>query len=161
MEVEVNIKGLMIDPISNLPIIILKEKESDSVLPIWVGIFEANAIALQIEKISTPRPMTHDLVKNLLETLQASVEKIVITELKDSTFYALIHVQFQGATLHVDSRPSDAIAIALRTDSPIFVEEDVISQAKKIDITKDGGDKEKLRKWLEALDPDDLGKYEM
>jgi hypothetical protein len=161
MQVEVQIKGLMIDPISNLPIVILKDKNSESVLPIWVGIFEANAIALQIEKIATPRPMTHDLVRNLLASLEARVEKIVITELRESTFYALIHVQFQGVTLHVDSRPSDAIAIALRTASPIFVEEEVISKAKKIDYPKDAGESEKLRKWLENLDPEDLGKYEM
>ncbi len=156
MEVEVQIKGLMIDPISNLPIIILKDKDSDSVLPIWVGIFEANAIALQIEKIGTPRPMTHDLIKNLLETLSARVEKIVITELKDSTFFALIHLNVQGNTIEVDSRPSDAIAIALRAEAPIYVDEDVISKAKKIDL-KEAGESERLKKWLENLDPDDLG----
>ncbi len=156
MEVEVQIKGLMIDPISNLPIIILKDKDSDSVLPIWVGIFEANAIALQIEKIGTPRPMTHDLIKNLLETLSAQVEKIVITELKDSTFFALIHLNVQGNIIEVDSRPSDAIAIALRAEAPIYVDEDVISKAKKIDL-KEAGESERLKKWLENLDPDDLG----
>ena len=161
MEVEVKIKGLMIDPISNLPIVILKQADSDAVLPIWVGIFEANAIALQIESISTPRPMTHDLVRNLLDKLSAKVEKIVITELRDATFYALIYVNFQGGTVHIDSRPSDAIAIALRTESPIFVDEKVISQAKKIDFPKDPGENEKLKKWLENLDPEDLGKYEM
>ena len=156
MEVEVQIKGLMIDPISNLPIIILKDKESDSVLPIWVGIFEANAIALQIEKIGTPRPMTHDLIKNLLETLSAEVKKIVITERKDSTFFALIHLSVQGSIIEVDSRPSDAIAIALRAEAPIYVDEDVISKAKKIDL-KEAGESERLKKWLENLDPDDLG----
>ncbi len=156
MEVEVKIKGLMIDPISNLPIIILKDKESDSVLPIWVGIFEANAIALQIENIGTPRPMTHDLIKNLLETLSARVDKIVITELKDSTFFARIHLNVQGNIIEVDSRPSDAIAIALRAEAPIYVDEDVISKAKKIDL-KEAGESERLKKWLENLDPDDLG----
>jgi len=161
VEVEVKIKGLMIDPISNLPIVILKDPKTESVLPIWVGIFEANAIALQIEKISTPRPMTHDLLRNLLENLHAKVEKVVITELKESTFYALIHVRFKDVTLHVDARPSDAIAIALKTKSPIFVEEKVITQAKKVDMTKEAGESERLRKWLENLDPDDLGKYEM
>jgi len=161
MEVEVKIKGLMIDPISNLPIVILKDPNTDSVLPIWVGIFEANAIALQIESISTPRPMTHDLVRTILDTLHAKVEKIVITELKESTFYALIHVRYGDVTLHVDARPSDAIAIALRTESPIFVEEKVINQAKKVDMAKEAGESERLRKWLENLDPDDLGKYEM
>ena len=161
MEVEVKIKGLMIDPITSLPIVILKDPKTDSVLPIWVGIFEANAIALQIESISTPRPMTHDLVRTILETLHAKVEKVVITELKESTFYALIHVQCGDVTLHVDSRPSDAIAIALRTESPIFVEEKVIHQAKKVDMAKEAGESERLRKWLENLDTDDLGKYEM
>ena len=161
MEIEVKIKGLMIDPISNLPIVILKQVDSDNVLPIWVGIFEANAIALQVENINTPRPMTHDLVKSLLETLHAKVEKIVITDLKESTFYALLHIEMQGVTLHVDSRPSDAIAIALRTGSPIFVEEKVLEQAKKIDIGKSAGESDRLKKWLENLDPDDLGKYEM
>ncbi len=156
MEVEVKIKGLMIDPISNLPIIILKDEGSDNVLPIWVGIFEANAIALQIEKIGTPRPMTHDLIKNLLETLSARVDKIVITELKDSTFFALIHLNVQGNIIEVDSRPSDAIAIALRAEAPIYVDEDVISKAKKIDL-KEAGESERLKKWLENLDPDDLG----
>lgn len=156
MEVEVKIKGLMIDPISNLPIIILKDEASDSVLPIWVGIFEANAIALQIEKIGTPRPMTHDLIKNLLETLSARVQKIVITELKESTFFALIHLDVQGQKIEVDSRPSDAIAIALRAEAPIFVNEEVISKAKKIDL-KEAGESERLKKWLENLDPDDLG----
>jgi bifunctional DNase/RNase len=156
MEVEVKIKGLMIDPISNLPIIILKDKASEQVLPIWVGIFEANAIALQIEKIGTPRPMTHDLIKNLLDTLSARIEKIVITELKESTFFALIHLDVDGQVIQVDSRPSDAIAIALRTEAPIFVEEEVISKAKKIDL-KEAGESERLKKWLENLDPDDLG----
>jgi len=156
MEVEVQIKGLMIDPISNLPIIILKDKASDSVLPIWVGIFEANAIALQIEKIGTPRPMTHDLIKNLLETLSAQVKKIVITELKESTFFALIYLDVQGTVVEIDSRPSDAIAIALRAEAPIYVDEEVIAKAKKIDL-KDAGESERLRKWLENLDPDDLG----
>jgi len=156
MEVEVKIKGLMIDPISNLPIIILKDKTSDSVLPIWVGIFEANAIALQIEKIGTPRPMTHDLIKNLLEILSAQVKKIVITELKESTFFALIHLDVKGTPIEVDSRPSDAIAIALRAEAPIYVDEEVIAKAKKIDL-KDAGESERLKKWLENLDPDDLG----
>ncbi|MGD8375589.1 MAG: bifunctional nuclease family protein [Acidobacteriota bacterium] len=161
MEVEVNVKGLMIDPISNLPIVILEQAGTDSVLPIWVGIFEANAIALQIEDISTPRPMTHDLLRNVLEVLGGRIEKIVITELRDSTFYAMLHVAAGGTTLQIDSRPSDAIAIALRTGSPIFVEEEVLKQAKKIDFPKSPQENEKLKKWLENLDPDDLGKYEM
>jgi bifunctional DNase/RNase len=155
------IKGLMIDPVTQMPIIMLRDPKSDAVLPIWVGLYEANAIALQLEKISTPRPMTHDLLKNLLAQLQATVEKIVITDLKENTFYALIHLLRDGKLLTVDSRPSDAIALALRADAPIFVEEDVISKAKSVDITKEAGDSDRLRQWLEKLDPDELGKYEM
>jgi len=161
MEVEMKVKKLMIDPISHLPIVLLEQIGSEGVLPIWVGIFEANAIALQVEDVSTPRPMTHDLVKNLLDALDARIEKVVITELRDSTFYALIHVNFQGVTFQVDSRPSDAIAIALRTESRLFVEEEVIQQAKNVDIPKSPAESEKLKKWLENLDPDELGKYEM
>jgi len=161
MEVEVTVKGLMIDPISNLPIVILEQAGADSVLPIWVGIFEANAIALQIEKIATPRPMTHDLLRNVLEALGARIQKIVITELRDSTFYAMLHVTAGGTNLKIDSRPSDAIALALRTGSPIFVAEEVLKQAKKLDFPKSPAENEKLKKWLENLDPDDLGKYEM
>jgi bifunctional DNase/RNase len=161
MEVEMKIKGLMIDPISNMPIIILRDPQSNAVLPIWVGIFEANAIALQMEKIATPRPMTHDLVKNILIGIGAGVERVVITELKDNTFYALLYLRQGDRLLPVDSRPSDAIALALRTESPIFVESDVIEKAKSADLTKDAGESERIRKWLENLDPEELGKYEM
>ena len=161
MQVEMKIKGLMIDPISNMPIIILRDPKTSAVLPIWVGIFEANAIALQIEKIATPRPMTHDLLKNILAGMQASVEKIVITELKDNTFYALVYLRHGDRQLSIDSRPSDAIALALRTESPIFVESEVIEKAKNAELTKDAGESERIRKWLENLDPEELGKYEM
>jgi bifunctional DNase/RNase len=161
MELEMKIKGLMIDPITNMPIIILRDPSSSAVLPIWVGIFEANAIALQIEKIVTPRPMTHDLLKSMITGLNARVEKVVITDLKDNTFYALIFLNHSGELLPIDSRPSDAIALALRTGSPIFVSSDVIEKAKNTDLTKDAGESERIRKWLENLDPDELGKYEM
>ncbi len=161
MLVKMKIKGLMIDPLTQMPIVILRGTEGDSVLPIWVGIFEANAIALQIEKIQTPRPMTHDLLKSLLGSVGASLQKIVINDLKDNTFYALIHLKQGDRELTVDSRPSDAIAIALRTNSPIFVDSAVIEKAKTVDLTKEAGDSERLRKWLENLDPDELGKYEM
>jgi bifunctional DNase/RNase len=161
MEVEMKIKGLMIDPISNMPIIILRDPKTSAVLPIWVGIFEANAIALQIEKIVTPRPMTHDLLKNILAGIQASVEKVVITELKENTFFALVYLRQGERLLPVDSRPSDAIALALRTESPIFVESEVIEKAKSAELTKDAGESERIRKWLENLDPEELGKYEM
>jgi hypothetical protein len=162
MSIEMKIKGLMMDPINGMPIIVLKDPQGDSVLPIWVGLFEANAIALQIEKIGTPRPMTHDLLKSFLGSLGARIEKIVINDLKDNTFYAVIHVvQRDGQRLEIDSRPSDAIALALRSEAAIFVEEDVITRAKTIDMAKDAGESDRLRQWLEKLDPEDLGKYEM
>ena len=159
--VEMTIKGLMVDPITNMPIIILRDPTSSAVLPIWVGIFEANAIALQIEKIVTPRPMTHDLLKSMISGLQATVEKVVITDLKENTFYAQIYLNREGVVLPIDSRPSDAIALALRTGSPIFVNTEVIERAKNTDLTKDAGESERIRKWLENLDPDEMGKYEM
>ena len=161
MTIEMKIKGLMIDPINQMPIIVLKDPKSDAVLPIWVGLFEANAIALQLEKVSTPRPMTHDLLKDVLGHLDAEIVKITITDLKENTFYALIQVDQRGKTLTIDSRPSDAIALALRADAPIFVEEEVITRAKNTDMTRDAGESDRLRQWLEKLDPEDLGKYEM
>jgi uncharacterized protein len=161
MQIEMTIKGLMVDPITNMPIVILRDKEGNRVLPIWVGIFEANAIALQIENISTPRPMTHDLLRNVIEDLKASVEKIVVCDLQENTFYALIYLVLNGDTLAIDARPSDAIALALRTRAPIFVEETVIDNAKTVDFTTEKADADRLHKWLESLDPDDLGKYKM
>ena len=161
MEIEMTIKGLMIDPITNMPIVILKDKEGDRVLPIWVGVFEANAIALQIENISTPRPMTHDLLRNILSEIEADVQRIVVCELKDNTFYAMIYLDREGQTMAVDARPSDAIALALRTKAPIFVEDDVVESAKGLDLSNDATDAERLQKWLEGLNPDDLGKYKM
>jgi bifunctional DNase/RNase len=161
MQIEMTIKGLMVDPVTNMPIIILRDEAGQRVLPIWVGIFEANAIALQIEKIATPRPMTHDLLKSAIHGLDATVERILITDLKDNTFFALIFLRHQGKVLQIDSRPSDAIALALRTGSPIFVDSDVIEKAKTSELTRDAGGSEGLRKWLDSLDTDDLGKYEM
>jgi len=160
MQIEMLIKGLMVDPITNMPIIILRDKDGQKVLPIWVGVFEANAIALQIENVATPRPMTHDLLKNVIQDLEATVKKIVVSDLKENTFYALIYLQRHGETIAIDARPSDAIALALRTRVPIFVEELVIDNAKTID-TPEKADSERLQKWLESLDPDDLGKYKM
>jgi bifunctional DNase/RNase len=160
MQIEMTIKGLMVDPITNMPIIILRDKEGQKVLPIWVGVSEANAIALQIENISTPRPMTHDLLRNVIADLKASVQKIVVCDLQDNTFYALIYLSLHGETLAVDARPSDAIALALRTRAPIFVEDAVIDNAK-MDISAEQADSDRLQKWLESLDPDDLGKYKM
>jgi hypothetical protein len=160
MQIEMSIKGLMVDPISNMPIVILRDKEGTRTLPIWVGMFEANAIALQIENISTPRPMTHDLLRNVIQDLKASVEKIVVCDLQDGTFYALIYLHVNGESLAIDSRPSDAIALALRTRAPIFVEETVIDSAKTVDVATDKADADRLQKYLESLDPDDLG-YKM
>ncbi|HSF19332.1 MAG TPA: bifunctional nuclease family protein [Vicinamibacteria bacterium] len=161
MEIEMTIKGLMIDPITNMPIVILKDKEGDRVLPIWVGVFEANAIALQIENIPTPRPMTHDLLKNILSEIRADVQRIVVSDLRDNTFYAMIYLDRAGETIAIDARPSDAIALALRTKSPIYVEDSVVENAKGLDLTKETTDSERLQKWLEGLNPDDLGKYKM
>ena len=160
MQIEMTIKGLMVDPITNMPIVILRDQEGNRVLPIWVGIFEANAIALQIENISTPRPMTHDLLRNVIHDLKANVEKIVVCDLQDGTFYALIYLRVDGESVAIDSRPSDAIALALRTRAPIFVEEAVIDSAKTVDVTTDKSDADRLQKYLESLDPDDLG-YKM
>ena len=161
MEREFRIKGLMMDPITNSPIVILQDVQKNTLLPIWVGIFEANAIALQIERIDTPRPMTHDLLKNVLLHFNAEVEKVVVTELKDNTFYALIHLNCDGEPMIVDSRPSDAIALALRTDAPIFVTETVIQNSRNISLDKEKLDPEEVREWLENLKPEDLGKYKM
>ena len=161
MQIEMIIKGLMVDPITNTPIVILRDKDGQKVLPIWVGIFEANAIALQIENIATPRPMTHDLLRNVIHDLNAEVQKIVVCDLQENTFYALIYLGLNGDTLTIDARPSDAIALALRTRAPIFVEETVIDHAKTVDFTTEKADADRLHKWLESLDPDDLGKYKM
>jgi bifunctional DNase/RNase len=161
MEVEMRIRGLLLDPVTNTPIVILKDANSDTVLPIWVGIYEANAIALEIEKVSTPRPMTHDLIKNVLTGLDAHVHKVVVTELKEDTFFAVIWMEREGRVISVDSRPSDALALALRVDCPIFVEDEVLKTSKKTASASDPATSEELRKWLEGLNDEDLGKYRM
>ncbi|MBD92955.1 MAG: hypothetical protein CL482_01665 [Acidobacteria bacterium] len=161
MQIEMSIKGLMVDPVTNMPIVILRDSDGKRILPIWVGVFEANAIALQIENVSTPRPMTHDLLRNVIQDLNGDVQKIVVSDLKDNTFYAVLHVVVAGEMVMIDARPSDAIALALRVRAPIFAEDAVIDNAKSMDITPDKGDSERLQKWLENLDPDDLGKYKM
>ena len=160
MQVEMQIKGLMVDPVTNMPIVILKDDSESRVLPIWVGIFEANAIAIQIEKILSPRPMTHDLLCNIIDALQAKAEKIVITDLRDNTFFALVHLDQDGRHLEIDARPSDAMALALRLEVPIFVEQEVLVSADT-EGGKDSSDAERLRKWFENLDPDEFSKYEM
>jgi uncharacterized protein len=160
MEIEMTIKGLMIDPITNMPIVVLRDREGQRLLPIWVGVFEANAIALQIENVQTPRPMTHDLLKNILEDLSARVERVVVTGLRDNTFYALIHLHSGSVSRSIDARPSDAIALALRAHAPIFVEDSVIRDARGLDGTKEM-DTSRLQKWLEELSEEELGKYKM
>jgi bifunctional DNase/RNase len=158
MTVEMKIKGLMIDPVSNMPIIVLKDPLAETVLPIWVGLFEANAIATQIEKIISPRPMTHDLLCNVIEAMRARVERVVITDFKDNTFFALIHLERDGEKLAIDARPSDAMALALRVSVPILVEDSVIRKSNQ--SAEDGtvDETERLRRWLEQVDPEDLGK---
>ncbi len=161
MEIEMRVKGLVVDPLSKMPIVILEEPQSDRILPIWIGVFEANAIALTMENIATPRPMTHDLIKNLLERVDIRVEKIVVNDVQNNTFFALIYCRHNDQKVVIDSRPSDAIALALRTNSPIFVKDDVVklSHNPKIDETVEGSDK--VLKWLETLKPEDFGKYKM
>jgi bifunctional DNase/RNase len=161
MEVEMTIRGLMLDPVTNTPIVILKDVGGDSVLPIWVGVPEANAIQLEMEKVSTPRPMTHDLIKNVLTGLETQVHKVVVTELREDTFYAVIWLERAGEVVSIDSRPSDALALALRVDCPIFVEEIVLKTSKLAANSADRLSGEELRKYLEGLNDEDLGKYKM
>ncbi len=161
MEVEMKIRGLMMDPVTNMPIVILKDVNGDAVLPIWVGIYEANAIALEIEKVTTPRPMTHDLIKNLLTGLDTSVRKVVVNDLREDTFFAVIWLERNGQIISVDSRPSDALAIALRLDCPIFVDDEVLKSSKLASSVSDRVSSEELRKWLEGLNDEDLGRYKM
>ena len=161
MEVEMKIRGLMMDPVTNMPIVILRDVSGNSVLPIWVGVYEANAIALEIEKVSTPRPMTHDLIKSLLLGLNTAMRKVVVSELKDDTFYAVIWLDRDGDIISVDSRPSDALALALRLDCPIYVEETVLKSSSKAANTSDKDNKEELKRWLDGLNDEDLGRYKM
>jgi len=162
MDIEVRIRGLMMDPSTNMPIVVLKDVGSDTVMPIWVGIFEANAIAIEIEKVSAPRPMTHDLTRNLMRSMKGQLEKIVITELRDDTFYAVLWIRQEDELITMDARPSDAIALALRADCPIFVSEQVMQSAKlNMAGPPEGPTAEELRGWLEGLNDEDLGRYKM
>jgi bifunctional DNase/RNase len=161
MEVEMKIRGLMMDPVTNMPIVILKDTGGAAVLPIWVGIYEANAIALEIEKVSTPRPMTHDLIRNLLLGLDTKVNKVVVNDLRDDTFFAIIWLERDGQTISIDSRPSDALALALRVDCPIYVDEEVLKNSKVSGSSSDKINSEELRKWLENLNDEDIGRYKM
>ena len=169
MEIEMKIRGLMIDPTANTPIVILKDVNSDTMLPIWVGAYEANAIALEIEKIAPQRPMTHDLLKNVINQMGASVQRIVVTDLIDNTFYAVIELVMGERTIFLDSRPSDAIALALRTDCPIFVNEEVIKNSRNTVIEKsassegdlEGEEEEEIVDWPDEIDDSDVNKYKM
>ncbi len=160
---EMKVRGLTMDPLTNMPIVILKDLEEERALPIWVGIFEANAIGLEMESVPTPRPMTHDLIKNILEGIDANVSRIVVSDLKDNTFYAEIFLFLNGNEISVDSRPSDAIALALRVDAPIFVAKKVLDEGRSIDLTdmELKEDDEQWKEWLENIRPEDFGKYEM
>jgi bifunctional DNase/RNase len=162
MDIEVRIRGLMMDPATNMPIVVLKDVASETVMPIWVGLFEANAIAIEIEKVSAPRPMTHDLTRNLIRHLNARLERVVITEIKDDTFHAVLWLRQGDEPITIDARPSDAIALALRSDCPIYVAEHVM-QSAKLNTTgpPEGPTGEQLRGWLEGLNDEDLGRYKM
>ena len=161
MFIKMTVRGIALDPITNMPIVILKDPEERRALPIWVGIFEANAIALELEKVSTPRPMTHDLLKNILDGLGITVQQIIVNDLKENTFYATIDLNYNGSVVSIDARPSDAIAIALRTNAPIFVAENVVAQAKNIEVSEEKEETDKWKEWLENLKPEDFGKYKM
>jgi bifunctional DNase/RNase len=161
MEVEMKIRGLLMDPVTNMPIVVLKDVSGSAILPIWVGIYEANAIALEIEKVATPRPMTHDLIRNLLFGLETGVKKVVVSDLKEDTFYAVIWLERNGELISVDSRPSDAMAIALRLDCPIYVADSVLKTSKTVAAVAEVGNNEELRRWLENLNDEDLGRYKM
>lgn len=162
MDIEVRIRGLMMDPATNMPIVVLKDVASETVMPIWVGIFEANAIAIEIEKVSAPRPMTHDLIRNLIHHMNAELDHIVITELKDDTFFAQLWLRQGNEPVVIDARPSDAIALALRADCPIFVSDQVLQAAKfNTSGPVEGPTAEQLRGWLEGLNDEDMGRYKM
>lgn len=160
-EVEMQIRGLMMDPVTNMPIVVLKDVASDTVLPIWVGIFEANAIALELEKTATPRPMTHDLMRNMARNLNAEVRKVVVSELRDDTFYAVIWLDQAGETIAMDARPSDAIALALRWDCPIYASRDVLENSRQAAAGAQSIGADEMRRWLENLNDDEMGRYKM
>jgi bifunctional DNase/RNase len=159
--IQMTVRGIALDPITNMPIIILKDVDERKALPIWVGIFEANAIALELEKVTTPRPMTHDLLKSVLDGLGVTVRQVIVNDLKDNTFFAVIELSHNGAVINIDSRPSDAIALALRVNAPIFVTEKVVAQAKSVEISEEKEETDKWKEWLENLKPEDFGKYRM
>ena len=163
--IKVKVGAIMLDPVTNVPVIILKDDEDKHTIPIWIGIVEASAIAVQLEKVPVSRPLTHDLLKNVINLLGATVDRVDVTDLKNNTFYAIIHITVGEKHIEVDSRPSDAIALALRTESPIFIHKRVIEKSKKIDTKATPSfsedNKDKWGEILENLDPDDYTKYKM
>ncbi len=161
MAIKMEVKALIVDPIANMPVVILRDTEEKNFLPIWVGVFEANAIALQMEGITTPRPMTHDLLRNIILEISGNVVQVVINNLQENTFYAQIHLRLNGKAFTIDSRPSDAIALALRMQAPVFVDESVLEKSRANDDASDAQNAERLRKWLEEADPESLSKYKM
>lgn len=161
MEIEMKIRGLMVDPSTNMPIVLLKDPKSEAILPIWVGLYEANAIALEVEKTHTPRPLTHDLLRSAIDSLNAEVKRVVVTELKDDTFYAVVWMEQGGEVVSLDARPSDALALALRADCPIFVDEEVLRSAKVLPNPAEQASAQDVKKWLEGLGDEDLGRYKM
>lgn len=161
MSIKMDVKALIVDPIANVPVVILRDADEKNFLPIWVGVFEANAIALQMEGVTTPRPMTHDLLRNIIRQIEGDVTRVVINSLEENTFYAQIHIRLANRELMVDSRPSDAIALALRAHAPLFVEESVLEKSRAGDDSAEAHSAERLRKWLEDADPESLGKYKM
>lgn len=161
MEIIMKVGAVVVDPVSKMPVLILKNTESDQILPIWIGLYEANAIALTLEGIVTPRPMTHDLLKNFLDQTNIKVDKVVINDVRDNTYYAVIYCHQHDISYLIDSRPSDAIALALRTNSPIYVEEEVIKLSQTPEAGQSPEESERLKKLLESLKPEDFGKYKM
>ncbi len=161
-DLDVEIRGLILDPVSNTPIVILKKPDENLFLPIWIGVFEANAIALQLEGVQTPRPMTHDLLRSVVESLGGTVEAILVHALVENTFHATITVRRgDGAMIELDARPSDAIALALRCGARIRVSQQVFSEAHAVDFREGEDEEKRLRDWLESLTPEQLGKYKM
>jgi uncharacterized protein len=161
MEVEMKIRGLMMDPVTNAPVVVLKDIHGNAVLPIWIGVYEANAIALEIEKVQTPRPMTHDLLRNVFLGMEVRVDKVVVSDLKDDTFYAAIWVERDGQPVMIDARPSDALALALRMDCPIFVDEQVLKNSRASTTIAEHTNNDQLKNYLENLSDEDLGRYKM
>jgi bifunctional DNase/RNase len=158
---EMKVSGLTVDPFTNTPIVLLKDLEDKEVVPIWIGFFEASAIATQLEKVQLPRPMTHDLIKNFLDTLGITIIRIEVNDLRENTFYAIIHLEMDGTPFAIDARPSDSIALALRADAPIYVHEEVIEKSRKIDLRQHKEGEETMDEFLDGLSSKDFGKYKM